>query len=527
MKKHLFFAATALAMLASCSQSDDLSAPVVAENTQPQAIEFGTYVGKGIQTRAGWVGDITDTQLQSNTAADGFGVFAFYTGLEVYPNVTSSSTPVPVSVTPNNNKPNFMYNQQVTWNGTSSLWKYTPLKYWPNDFSESDVDNQSSAATGSTTYGGKLSFFAYAPYVTKADADADASTGTGIIGMSANNFEGNPTITYKMASSGKNVDLLWGTCPTDAAGNYNVAPSGTQNGGYVWGNQTTPTAAITNYGKTNVNLTKQTTDDAETDAEKVNFLFKHALAKVGGSSKGTSPASSGLQIRLDPDFGTSFGKGNETVVTVDHIKISQNDAQTTPGTYDNKKSNQGVLDLATGIWTTTDDQDNFSQTIKESASADNEAEINPNIKEKTVNTSVDLITNTTWADATGGLVDGTHEGVLMTAQPVYDETKTVTPLLYFPGEIPSLNIEIEYVVRTKDKNLENGYSEVKQKITKTVTFPSAVEMNKRYNLMIILGLTSVKFEATVSNWEVVDNALGDTDGDSTADDYVYLPLNVK
>jgi hypothetical protein len=90
----------------------------------------------------GW--DITDTELKSNTAADGFGVFAFYTGLEDYPNVTSTSTPAPASVTPNNN------------------------------------------------------------------------------------------LTYKMATTGKNVDLLWGTCPTDATGTYNVAPSGTQTGDYVW-----------------------------------------------------------------------------------------------------------------------------------------------------------------------------------------------------------------------------------------------------------------------------------------------------
>lgn len=521
MKKHLFFAATALAMLASCSQSDDLSAPVVAENTQPQAIEFGTYVGKGTQTRAGWVGDITDTELKASDKANGFGVFAFYTGNTVYPNVAAAK---PGTITANENKPNFMYNQHVTWEESSTLWTYSPLKYWPNDFSSSNVDNQSPAATGTNTAttGGNVSFFAYAPYV------ASASGTEGIIAMSANNAKGNPTITYKMASTGENVDLLWGTCPEDASGNYNVAPTGTptQTGGKVWGQNATP--EIVNFGKTNVNLTKQTTADTEAAAEKVNFLFKHALAKVGGSSKGTSPASSGLQIRLDPDFGSSFGKNNETVVTVDHITISQDNAQiTTPGTYDHPKKNQGVLDLATGIWTTSGEQDQFSQTIKTGASNDNEAELNPNIKEKTVNTSVDLITNTTWADATGGLVDGTHEGVLIAAQPVYDETKTVTPLLYFPGEIPSLNIEIEYVVRTKDKNLENGYSEVKQKITKTVTFPSAVEMNKRYNLMIILGLTSVKFEATVSNWEVVDNALGDTNGDSTADDYVYLPLNVK
>ena len=457
--------------------------------------------------------------MKSNTKADGFGVFAYFTENSDYPNVTADPTPAPGSIDGNTNKPNFMYNQKVTWN--SSLWGYTPLKYWPNDFANTAVDVP--GATGSTTYGGKLSFFAYAPYVTKAAADG---SGTGIISMSDNNVAGNPTVTYKMASTGKNVDILWGTCPTDATGNYNVAPSGTQTGGYVWGNEGS-LATIKNYGKTNVNLTKQKTNDTEADAEKVNFLFKHALAKVGGGSKGTpTPSTSGLQIKLDPDFGNSFGAGAETVVTVDHIKISQNNKQTTPPDYDNKKQNQGILDLATGIWTTSGNQDNFSQTIKEGASADNEAELNPNIKEKAVNTAIDLVTNTNWADATGGLVQGDHKGVLIQAQPVYDETKDVKPLLYFPGETPSLDIEIEYVVRTKDPSLELGYSEVKQKITKNVTFGKAVEMNKRYNLLIILGLTSVKFEATVDNWTIVTDLDGDGVDDET-EDHVNLPLNVE
>lgn len=519
MKKKLIFAAAAIAMLASCSQND-LEAPVVGQAQQSDAIEFGTYLGKAATSRAGFVGEITDTELKSDAKADGFGVFAYFTGNTNYPNVTADPTPAPGTVDANTNKPNFMYNQQVAWNSTSSLWGYTPLKYWPNDFANTAVDVP--GATGSTTYGGKLSFFAYAPYVTKAAADG---TGTGIISMSDNNVAGNPTVTYKMASTGKNVDILWGTCPTDATGNYNVAPSGTQTGGYVWGNEGSP-ATIKNYGKTNVNLTKQKTDDTEADAEKVNFLFKHALAKVGGGSKGTTPSTSGLQIKLDPDFGDSFGAGAETVVTVDHIKISQNNDKTiAPPAYDHNKKNQGILDLATGIWTPSGDQDEFSQTIKAGATNDNEAELNPNIKEIAVNTTIDLVTNTTWVDATGGLVNGDHKGVLKTTQPVYDENQDVKPLLYFPGEIPSLDIEIEYVVRTKDANLENGYSEVTQKITKNVTFGTSVEMNKRYNLLIILGLTSVKFEATVADWTIVTDL--DNSGGEDENDHVNLPLNVE
>ena len=47
MKKILFFAAAAVAMLTGCSQNDDLTAPTVAQNAQQQeAIQFGTYLGK-------------------------------------------------------------------------------------------------------------------------------------------------------------------------------------------------------------------------------------------------------------------------------------------------------------------------------------------------------------------------------------------------------------------------------------------------------------------------------------------------
>lgn len=42
MKKYLFIAAAAVAMLASCSQSDDLSAPVTQQNTEDNAVQFGT-----------------------------------------------------------------------------------------------------------------------------------------------------------------------------------------------------------------------------------------------------------------------------------------------------------------------------------------------------------------------------------------------------------------------------------------------------------------------------------------------------
>ena len=70
MKKTLFFAAAAIAMLASCSQND-LEAPVVAQSQQGDAIEFGTYLGKAATSRAGVAGSITTESLKTGTHSAG------------------------------------------------------------------------------------------------------------------------------------------------------------------------------------------------------------------------------------------------------------------------------------------------------------------------------------------------------------------------------------------------------------------------------------------------------------------------
>ena len=70
----------------------------------------------------------TDAKLQ----LAGFGVFAYYTEDNLW---DDTSSPIP----------DFMYNQQVTYDATS--WQYSPVKYWPNDDTKKYV-----------------SFFAYAPY---------------------------------------------------------------------------------------------------------------------------------------------------------------------------------------------------------------------------------------------------------------------------------------------------------------------------------------------------------------------------
>ena len=165
MKKILFFAAAAI-MMVGCSNDQ-----VLSKMPQDNAINFGMYFGRDAQSRAA-IMTLDDLKAQS------FGVFAYYTDNSDYAEGTST--------------PNFMFNQNVKWNGTDA-WTYSPLKYWPNEATD------------------KLSFFAYAPHVEQSNGNIElASTFT-------NASASAPSLTYTLDDDqSKHVDLLW------AAPHYNL-----------------------------------------------------------------------------------------------------------------------------------------------------------------------------------------------------------------------------------------------------------------------------------------------------------------
>lgn len=222
MKKILFFtvAAATVMALTGCSQSSDLTE--TAETSQT-AISFDTYLAK---TRAGVSGSQTTETLKTN----GFGVFAYYTAQDFQPGSTL---------------PNFMYNTKVTGStsGTTTSWNYSPLRYWPNN-------------------NGRVSFFAYAPYI-----DADNTTGLptnttyGITGLPRNDNGNTPAITYDLGSDITNaVDLLRGVKKS-------------------------------NNAETNINLTRAN--------DIVGFTFKHALAKFNIKAKTTSQIDPATKITIE------------------------------------------------------------------------------------------------------------------------------------------------------------------------------------------------------------------------------------
>lgn len=65
----------------------------------------------------------------------------------------------------------------------------------------------------------------------------------------------------------------------------------------------------------------------------------------------------------------------------------------------------------------------------------------------------------------------------------------------------TVTVTITYYVTTADDQLKSKTSEVKNVISQDVTLPNFTN-GKSYNLKLVLGLTSVKVDAEVTNWEV-------------------------
>jgi hypothetical protein len=433
-------------------------------------------------TRAGATGTIDIDALKTNGSgkANGFGVLAYHTNTSVWDEVKSTALP------------NFMYNERVYWDG-SSKWIYSPIKFWPNDFANgSAVDNNSPesedvAATGSQA-GGKVSFFAYAPYVELTDA---ALTGNGITHINGKNVKGgtadtdgnlklgDPTVTYSLASGASidesaNVDLLWGTRTTDS---YNLANGGTiakdASGAYQ--------DALTPANYYNTDLTKQQT------AETVDFLFKHALTKISDfkvvadtDGNSTTPTTSG--------YGTH---DSNTEILLNTIKIADN--STTP-------YRTGIFHLSTGVWSNHATANDFEYTYTTGTTG--------------VNTAVWETVTPSYAESAWNPV-----GVKPNANPIQGVFTSNTPSLFLiPNAEQKLEITVTYTVRTYDEKLAvvDGVtcSKVQQTIKNIVTLPATVlQPNKKLTLVLHLGLTSVKFAADVTDW-----ITGETEA-------VWLPSN--
>lgn len=183
----------ALLLLTACSEA--IVTLPEEEKTPADVVAFDAYLNRttsSVGTRAGRTGAIGNDALKGS--ADGFGVFAFH-GNDDWLYAAGTQ------------QPDFMYNQQVTWNGSATAWTYSPLKYWPNETGSDAVSYNTD----------RLSFFAYAPYVAVIPETGELTTAytgtqrtTGITAMSNHHHRGDPWVQYVVSYDAcSQVDLCW------------------------------------------------------------------------------------------------------------------------------------------------------------------------------------------------------------------------------------------------------------------------------------------------------------------------------
>ena len=455
-KKIALFALVAVGVFCSCSQSSDLvnDLPTPSEKQKVEektSISFDTYNAKSAIVRSSRAGYAGD-MTTAMLQKEGFGVIAYYTGSAAYSAWTKEA-------------PNFMYNTKVYvpeadgTNVSSNAWTYAPTVYWPNG--NEAADNVGAAGTGV----GKLSFFAYAPYtaVTPNTGNATENATTGIKGLSNNTATTDPTVSYSLEGG---VDLLWGTAGTNGATVNDAAQAGTTLTG--------------GKAPVNVDLTKMKTNG------KVNFLFKHALAQIGA-----------LKVVADVDAVTGGSLSTTTKIYVENVTIEN--GMTTGESPVSTLIGDGTLDLTTGVWTPGSNKFTLSKSISGES-------LNPAIR--VASTTPETVGEKAWEQIF------TTTGVTTTPANLYDAS-SVSPIMLIPGADQTLKVTISYWVTTKDDNLSRGYTWTPNPtISKTISL-GTLEMNKSYSLTLHLGLNSVKFTASVSDWDNAASSLS-----------VDLPVNV-
>lgn len=348
MKTRFYVGLIALAALAfvGCAKDE-------VKSSVDNAIEFGTYLGRDAQTK----GSVFDTETMQGENV-GFGVFAYYTDEERY---SAAATP------------NFMNNQQVTYNESASAWTYAPVKYWPNE---------------ATDY---VSFFAYAPYDESYTVPES----------------GDPIIDFAVpANVTEHIDLV-------AAEN------------------------------THINCQKQAVNDV------VKFTFKHALSRVGFKVEAVMDEVNDQENGDNDEDNQNKDIAEGTTISVQEVEIYS---------YFN---NSGKLNLNSAEWT-------------------------------------DRAYSYTSYKLTRDNFEDVADEVTITATPLNNEESYM--MLIPTAASNKVKVRVKYTVTTEDDKLTGGASVVENNITSD-EFDFQFEQGKAYTFVLHLGLTSVKLDAEVADWE--------------------------
>lgn len=478
MKKNLLFvAASATLLFAACTSEsggpssnisyDALKAAEKADVQTP--ITFGTFTPREAVTRV--IGD--EVQLANHY---GFGVFAYYTENADYA-VTA--------------KPNFMFNQQVEAETTGVVpnatavtgWKYSPIKYWPNN-TQKDGEN--------TTYNisdtkDKLSFFAYAPYIFPANIAADGTVmdntvspavartkGVIKVAPANGNIAGDVKLTYVGGSSKYSDELMFGV---------------TQNN-RIW-NSVDGGSMTIDAGRPFKNLVKPVDNDRT-----ITFYFMHALTKIGMTVRA---AKNQALPGGDPElWNDGAADPNKTKILIEKIEFNRDMHWKGTLNLDNTS-----VDPGHPKW-----EDIFSENPFEiTETGVGHADLDDDLTWEAA-----YATDPTEAWTKTGVVAGEEKSVFgQHGTPLRDDYLLLLPETTAPAG--DTYITITYHVMTKDANLPNGVSDVKNVIKKKIPAILALEKGKSYEFNLILGVNTVDMDVDVKNWTTVP------------EDNTYLPMN--
>lgn len=504
MKKVFIFAAIA-ALFASCSE-EQLATQNVQAPADNNTVNFSVYTPRA--TRAGTPGDIDNENIKTI----GFGVFAYYTSNDTY---SANATP------------NFMYNQKVTFDEGKSEWVYEPVKYWPNEYGDAAVSDETD----------RVSFFAYAPYVefipTKGTPDPAAYTGNdlenyqtkNIIKTKANNGKGDPIINYVVDTDpATSVDLLWGV----NADPTTYAPIGSNDV------QNEPGLPFIDFVKPANPL-----PGYDQDGNRIKFNLRHALAKV--------------KVTIDYIADAYTPAGESEVINADETRIYVRNITM------NGFAMEGALNLKNTeanipLWKDVDgDKDlKFGEIMFNDGRKDGKEgivngeqknepnqDLNPDIVENN-----DGVAGEFGDDKTPGV---TNESVLLFKSTNPEENGGFFYVIPRNAD-ESVNVTIAYDVETIDPKLagklsdnETYGSSIENVISKENIFGEGVdfEAGKQYEIHIHLGMTSVKIDAEVTDWDdsvepadvdLPDNQDGETEtanGNKLGTKYNYITYSDK
>ena len=204
----------------------------------------------------------------------------------------------------------------------------------------------------------------------------------------------------------------------------------------------------------------------------------HALAQINSLK---------VVADIDNNGAATGGSLSNTKIYVEKVTLAN--GLTTGENPESTIIGNGTFDLTTGIWTAGSERENVAFNVA-AASVKTDADLAMNTAIQIPATTPNVNPGVTeWEDIFS------TPGVTTTATNVFDGISTKL----IPGSGQTLKITIKYWVTTKDSNLSKGYTWIPQEVTKTISLGN-IEMNKSYGIVMHLGLTSVKFTATVSDW---------------------------